>query len=347
MQGSQFALFLRAASLLFLGVVGLPVFVLWAGRSLPRGEQIAFLAVDTQTNYWNIYLRLLDVEHGVTATLYSSPSGIGKPVWSPDGLSLVFELSGEIYSIDLQSGEAANLTNHPDTDTSPAWSPDGRQIVFARSDNSGYQGIYLMNRDGSGLRMLTIHQIDYNPTWTTDGETILFQSDRDFLGGSLYQMNTNGGDIHRLPAFQVNGSVLAWSPDRSQAAFDPYTNAIPDILITQIDGSTFYYLTRGGSDSNSQPMWSPDGSQIVFSSFRDGKSQIFAVEADGGNLRNLSLYATYDDAPAWSPDGNFLAFSREGYNGVRSIYMMNVDGSGTRRLTQRDSQDLLPVWRPH
>jgi Tol biopolymer transport system component len=346
MLGYHTALFLRAASRLFLGVVGLPVFVLLVGYTLPRGDQIAFLSVDTKVDRWNIFLRLLDVERGVTVNLYASGGGIGRPKWSPDGSKLMFELGGEIYVIDIQNGETVNLTTHPDADTSPEWSPDGQQIVFARLDGSGHQGIYLMNNDGSHLRMLTIHQVDYNPVWTIDGEYILFQSDRDFMGGSLYTMDTNGGRMRRLSAFQVGGSVLAWSPDRTQVAFDPYSNAAPDILVTLIDGSSFYNLTRSG-DSNSQPMWSPDGTQIAFSSFRDGRSQIHVVKSDGGTLRNLSPHSTYDDAPAWSPDGTLLAFSRANQNSTRSIYLMNVDSGETSPLTFRRSQDLLPAWRPY
>ena len=36
----------------------------------------------------------------------------------------------------------------------PAWSPDSKSIVFSMQDKKGW-GIYLINRDGTGLRKIS------------------------------------------------------------------------------------------------------------------------------------------------------------------------------------------------
>ena len=60
----------------------------------------------------------------------------------------------------------------------PAWSPDGTQLAFT-SNRDGNPEIYVMNRDGSGLRRLTNHpDIDVTPTWSPTGTQIAFTSDR-------------------------------------------------------------------------------------------------------------------------------------------------------------------------
>jgi TolB protein len=57
-----------------------------------------------------------------------------------------------------------------------------------------------------------------------------------------------------------------------------------------------------------------------------------------------------DRNPTWSPDGSEIAF--EGAPGPseydnRAIYVMNADGTGTRRLTSpNDINDFDPAWSP-
>jgi TolB protein len=50
--------------------------------------------------------------------------------------------------------------------------------------------------------------------------------------------------------------------------------------------------------------------------------------------------AWWHDRPAWSPDGRRLAF--DGY--PKGIYLMNADGSGQRRVTDKASES--PAWSP-
>jgi TolB protein len=74
-------------------------------------------------------------------------------------------------------------------DGDPAWSPDGRRLAFVRV-RGGRSDIYVVNRDGSGLRRLA-HAITFrpmpgsssgfaaNPAWSPDGQKIAFMSNRD------------------------------------------------------------------------------------------------------------------------------------------------------------------------
>jgi Tol biopolymer transport system component len=52
----------------------------------------------------------------------------------------------------------------------PAWSLDGTQIVFGSTHADGYNDLYLINADGTGLRQLTTYSqltgVDENePEW--------------------------------------------------------------------------------------------------------------------------------------------------------------------------------------
>ena len=48
--------------------------------------------------------------------------------------------------------------------------------------------------------------------------------------------------------------------------------------------------------------------------------------------------------PAWSPDGKKIAFVR--YFGENSeIFVVNVNGTGLKRLTRNPGPDLQPAWQ--
>ena len=93
---------------------------------------------------------------------------------------------------------------------------------------------------------------------------------------------------------------------------------------------------------------------FAFVSSRDGDYAIYEMNADGGaehRLTDIDPDASsparlfFQVEPAWSPDGTKIAFSsRRG--GTFDIYVMNGDGTGTRRLTSTKENDSHPTWSP-
>ena len=78
----------------------------------------------------------------------------------------------------------------------PAWSPDGTRLAFT-STRDGNSELYVMNRDGSGLRRLTNSPaIDSTPTWSPTGTQIAFTSDRDRATEGTEQGLAPVRDVH-------------------------------------------------------------------------------------------------------------------------------------------------------
>jgi dipeptidyl aminopeptidase/acylaminoacyl peptidase len=79
--------------------------------------------------------------------------GTRKPDWEREGFD------SEVYAIDADSGTIRALTSRKGPDGSPRVSPDGKSIAYLGYDDRllGYQNVrlYVMNRDGSGSRLLT------------------------------------------------------------------------------------------------------------------------------------------------------------------------------------------------
>jgi len=103
----------------------------------------------------------------------------------------------------------------------------------------------------------------------------------------------------------------------------------------------------GGSDDAR-----PD---LAFVSTRDGDYAIFEMDADGGAQHRLTpregngssspARLFFQIEPAWSPDGSQIAFSSR-RSGTSHVYVMNADGTGTRRLTTGKKNDSHPTWSP-
>jgi Tol biopolymer transport system component len=79
------------------------------------------------------------------------------PEWSRDGRRIVYQgFAGEapeIFAIEVETGAVTRLTANESDDSMPTWSLDGRQIAFV-SDRGGAAGLWVMNADGSGARLV-------------------------------------------------------------------------------------------------------------------------------------------------------------------------------------------------
>jgi polyisoprenoid-binding protein YceI len=100
------------------------------------------------------------------------------------------------------------------------------------------------------------------------------------------------------------------------------------------------------------PAASPDGTLVAFSRglvherTNSPPPHLFLVGTDGGRPRQLTKGSEAELQPAWSPDGTRLAFVR-GVGDELSIWTMNADGSGARRLTgDPQTPDTEPAWSP-
>lgn len=104
------------------------------------------------------------------------------------------------------------------------------------------------------------------------------------------------------------------------------------------DPDTYFLTYDKGAE------WSPDGRWIAYYSIfsdstnRPGSFHIWIINPFGFDLR----YVTPGFNPSWSPDGESLVFNGNDYN----IYVISINGTGLRQLTNFPEEDLLPDWSP-
>ncbi len=77
------------------------------------------------------------------------------------------------------------------------------------------------------------------------------------------------------------------------------------------------------------------------------KWQVWVMGADGSLPTPLTAGEGVGEntSPVWSPEGKRLAFVSD-RDGNKEIYLMNIDGSDLRNLTNHEADDWTPAWSP-
>lgn len=267
----------------------------------------------------------------------------------------VYNGNPEICVMNADGSNLKRLTNDLTMDCNPASSPNGSKIAFQSNRDGNYE-IYVMNVNGGDLTRLTAHPgSDWHPVWSPDGSKIAFQSTRDG-NPEIYVANADGTNRRRLTTHPAQDGYFAWSTDNKKIAFQSDRDGKFEIYTINIDGSNLKRLTSNHA-SCWYPTWSPDGSNIFFQSDDNGACGIYVMNSDGSNLKRLTnstvsgrkvsvgtkdaIYVPY----ALSMDGSRIAFQSDG-GGNSEIYVMNVDGSNLRQLTDHPASDIFPRWSP-
>jgi Tol biopolymer transport system component len=260
-----------------------------------------------------------------TPTMTSSPELTQtRPLANSLTGKITYSYEGDIYVMNADGTEITRLTDDPSMDFDSVWSPDGLYIAF-RSHRDGNEEVYLMNADGTDQHNLSqAPGGDYSPAWSPEGEWIAFMSDRAGGNPNLWLMRPDGSDMRQLMDIPGISEYPTWSPDSSRLAFHcTFGRILPggggnfEICVVNVDGTDLVQLTDAPGESK-LPAWSPDGLEIAFQSDRDG----------------------WPTLPDYVPPG----YDSDQF-GDNEIYIMNVDGSEQRNLTNHPREDdEFPAW---
>jgi len=139
-----------------------------------------------------------------------------------------------------------------------------------------------------------------------------------------------------------------YSPDGRLFAFVKYSNNDYEIWTQDVATGWQAVLTGnlpGFPGSDYEPAWSPDSIHVAWVTTKDKKDEIYLLDRSTGMNRRLtpSEWESYKH-PTFSPDGGQIAFWSNRVTGRKQIWVVNLDGSGMRNLSQNEYNDWDPVW---
>jgi Tol biopolymer transport system component len=163
--------------------------------------------------------------------VYSQTNSFPSWSWSPDGTRIVLGArGGAIYTVDVRSGERSLLVRLPGVEPPSVedevlnsideilWSPDGAHIAVENELYEGDGRLYVVDADGSNVRVLVDGFGPTHVAWSPDGTRLSYV---DWSGGKLriWVAPMDGSAPAEIGSF-VGGCrfypCLAWSPDGSQ-----------------------------------------------------------------------------------------------------------------------------------
>ncbi len=146
----------------------------------------------------------------------------------------------------------------------------------------------------------------------------------------------------------VARSHLAFVSDRdSESVLGLVPNRqTKEIYIADYDGANVRRVTVSRS-LNVTPTWTPDSRAVAYTSYRYGQQDIVVSHIYEGRLETPAggTERVHNWLPSYSPDGRQIAFNSN-RDGNPELYVMNVDGTNLRRLTNHPAIDTSPTWSP-
>ena len=231
----------------------------------------------------------------------------------------------------------------------PSLSPDGWNVVYAAFVDKNLFDIFEMNIASGSVKQVTKRLGILNaPEISPDGKSLVFKHSTGFNDkNQIWIMDLNGGSVENIPS--AFGWDPTWSPDGKYVLFASDKDGAVQLFTIRINGKELHKISnlpaiRGRSD------WSPNGQFIVTYSGEPWKHEVYIMNADGSNAHVLSPLGGNAQGPSFSPDGQWVAFTAyydhpDDENGCE-IYIMRIDGTDLRRLTNNDYCDYQPRWGP-
>jgi TolB protein len=302
--------------------------------------------------------------------LTTDPAYDDQAAFSPDSKEVVFVSTRgggrpRLWTIDLATRRATPVTSGTGGDFRPSWSPDGKWIAFSsvrgnpmpfargRWERLQLADIYIVHRDGSGLKKITAGgNFCGSPKWTSDSSRVVAycmtaemtlanrrpspEPGNDTRLVSIDVATGRAGDVAAGPGVKINPSPLAG-------------NRIGYIRKDTAEAGIYY--TGGGRGPRGDirtASWSPDGTRVVF------HRRLNIPRPTTGERKTFSRNPNYELSltgilPAFSPSGReFLTNSPPTAMPRGSSLSVNSLETGRSRVVYEDRTGnvLAGGWSP-
>jgi Tol biopolymer transport system component len=186
----------------------------------------------------------------------------------------------------------------------------------------------------------------------------------DAPDGDTHVFTINPDGTHERRMYRGIAGCSTWSPDGTKVLLGCVFDAGDLVRPAIVDPEGHHFTLLNNPDPTLNLFcypWSPDGLRLACEGSDDtdpARDGIYTVRAaDGGDLRRLTTnpYGTFFCCPvrnsdgfpgSYSPDGSQLLFTRYNQQGQSALFIVNVDGTGTRQVTPWGLGGTNGNWSP-
>ena len=280
---------------------------------------------------------------GIDAATAAELSRRSEYLLAKDGLSVLFNVLGDLLVYHFDTHRAVRLTNDAAEEVGEALSPDGNWVSFVRGNN-----LFVVSSQGGEARALT----------TEGDETHLFGwldwvYQEEVYGRGNFQANWWSPDSERLAFLALDESavpeytIVDTSERRPKVEKWRYPkvgdpNPIARLGVVDIRGGKPRYFDLEGYPADVLIVrvgWSPDSREVI-AQLQDRVQtwlDLVAGDPSTGKLRRLfressAAWTLPSDGPFWL-DGNAEFVWPSERNGYSHVYLYRRDGTLLRQVT--------------
>ena len=315
-----------------------------------KKEKRHVIEVDKNFKYAHIYTINIEKEKDAKRKVQRLTGGdyhVNSFDWSPDGKTIVFShkvnpkintdrINANISLVASDSSALKLIVSQPGPDTNPKFSPDGQQIAFqstgGRPEPIGMDDIYIVSKDGTGLRKL-METPDRNASincWGADGKSIYFTETLK-TSQVLYNMPIEASKTSEIALMSnTNGVSTSYSinPRKKEMAFVfQDLNTPPELYFSELNGKNPLKLSAINSDIAMPKM---------------GKTELIKwVSKDGMEIEGLLTY------PINYKKGEKVPLALQIHGGPAGVFTQMFTGGPSIYMTQYFAQNGIAILRPN
>lgn len=281
-----------------------------------------------------------------------------KPVWLGDKVYFLSDREHivNVFSYDIKTKKIEKLTNFKDYDVRTL-TGQGMELTFEQNGR-----VHILNTISKKTNTLSIalkadamykrpHYVDMlsqirgfgiSPT----GQRALFESRGEIFTvpkekGDARNISNSPGSHERYPAWSPNGKWISFISDKN--------GKYELVLRDQEAKEEPVYISLGNTAFYYQPTWSPDSKKLFYN---DAHLNLYYVDIDSkkitlvddDKLSSTTGRTSNHFQPSWSYDSNWIAYVKSLSNGVRTLFMYNLETHKSTQITDGMSAISQPTF---
>ena len=310
----------------------------------PDGEHIAFTRIEKniELDIWT-----LSVTQGDLRQITNSPGIEVNPCWSPDGKTIAYKKSSELWLASATGNENNMLLKNGGNPR--RWSPDSKWLFHKNWENN-----HLYSMDFNKNYELTFpEQVGNFVSFSSEGKNMLFYRSSYDTKWPLKIVSASGGASYKPTGNDaVYGAIWLGDSKHIVVQGDNELGNVTVKIISLVGGDPINIKIEADVDGEVIPFdLLPDLKRIAFSVKREnGTKDLYIAPFSGQDARASGPArmifegwsgGAYNVATSWSPDGKKLALIHEG-----DIWIIPLEGGNPVQITDTPVSERWVNWSP-